>query len=147
MPLIVLAILWIKREELLKAAKNVWWPAFALLALFVASIGLGAVISHSVRQRTREIGIRIAIGAAARDVRSLILREGMRPVAVGVGAGVAGAIGVNRLLQSQLVGVSPYDPVTMAAALLLLIVVALAAVQVPVSRALGVDPAIALRHG
>lgn len=121
-------------------------PAFALLALFVASIGLGAVISHSVRQRTREIGIRIAIGAAARDVRSLILREGMRPVAVGVGAGVAGAIGVNRLLQSQLVGVSPYDPVTMAAAPLLLIVVALAAVQVPVSRALGVDPAIALRH-
>jgi putative ABC transport system permease protein len=114
--------------------------------LFVAAIGLGAVISHSVRQRTREIGIRIAIGAAAHDVRSLILREGMWPVAVGVVAGLASSIGVNRLLQSQLVGVSPYDPVTMAAAPLLLIVVALVAVQIPVSRALGVDPAIALRH-
>jgi putative ABC transport system permease protein len=121
-------------------------PIFAAMALILAVVGLYAVIAHSVSQRTKEIGVRIALGAASHDIRRLIFREGMRPVALGLILGLTMSLAVNRILQTQLVGVSPYDPVTLSIALALLLVVALIACQVPSRRALRVDPAVALRH-
>lgn len=121
-------------------------PVFAAIALLLAATGLVAVVAHSVGQRTKEIGIRMAVGAMARDISRLILREGLRPVAFGLIVGVAISFGVNRLLQSQLVGVSPYDPLTMAGAPVLLIAVALSACRIPARRAMRVDPVVALRH-
>lgn len=121
-------------------------PVFAAIALLLAAVGLAAVIAHSVSQRQKEIGVRMAIGAAARDIGRMILREGLRPVAMGLVFGLAGSLGVNRVLQSQLVGVSPYDPLTMTAAPVVLIVVAVAACRIPARRAMRVDPVVALRH-
>lgn len=120
-------------------------PVLAVIALLLAAIGLYAVIAHSVSQRTREIGVRLAIGAAASDIRRMVRREGMRPVAVGLVAGLAMSLGVNRLLQSQLVGVSPYDPTTIVGGALLLLLVALLACQLPIRKAARTDPAIVLR--
>lgn len=133
-----------EHSELGKHAKVA--PIFAAIALLLAAIGLYAVIAHSVSQRTKEIGVRIAIGAASRDIRRLILREGMRPAAFGLIIGLMASLGVNRLLQSKPVGVSPYDPVTLATAPVVLVLVALIACMVPARRALRVDPAVALRH-
>ena len=120
-------------------------PVLAVIALLLAAIGLYAVIAHSVTQRTKEIGVRLAIGAAAVDIRWMLRREGMRPVMLGLIAGVAMSLGVNRLLRSQLVGVSPYDPVTIAGGSVLLVLVALLACELPISKAANTDPAIALR--
>jgi len=133
-----------EHSELGKHAKVA--PAFAIIALLLSAVGLYAVITHSVSQRTKEIGVRMAIGAASHDIRRLIFGEGMRPVALGLMVGFAASLGVNRILQSQLVGVSPYDPVTLATAPLVLILVALLACQIPSRRAMRVDPAVALRH-
>jgi ABC-type antimicrobial peptide transport system permease subunit len=88
----------------------------------------------------------MAIGATAEDIWRLMFREGMAPVVVGLTLGLVASFAVNRLLQSQLVGVSPYDPVTLATAHAVLILVALLACHVPARRALRVDPAVALRH-
>jgi putative ABC transport system permease protein len=121
-------------------------PVLALVALLLAAMGLYAVIAHSVSQRTREIGVRMAIGARAEDIWRLVFREGMTPVIVGLTLGLVASFGVNRLLRSQLVGVSPYDPVTLATASAVLILIALLACQIPAQRALRVDPAVALRH-
>jgi putative ABC transport system permease protein len=121
-------------------------PIFALIALLLAAIGLYAVIAHSMSQRTKEIGVRMAIGAAAEDIRRMVFSDGMLPVTIGMILGLAASLAVNRILQSQLVGVSPYDPVTMAGAPVVLILVALLACQVPARRAMNVDPAVALRH-
>lgn len=121
-------------------------PIFAFVALFLAAIGLYAVIAHSVGRRTREIGIRIAIGAAASDIRRLIFSEGMAPVATGMILGSAASLGVNQILRSQLVGVSPYDPLTLTLAPVALLAVAMLACHVPSQRAIRVDPASALRQ-
>jgi predicted permease len=121
-------------------------PIFAVMALLLAAVGLYAVIAHSVSQRTKEIGVRIAIGAAAEDIRRMVRRDAMWPVAIGMILGLAASFGVNRILQSQLVGVSPYDPITMACAPVVLILVALLACQIPARRAMNVDPAVTLRH-
>ncbi len=121
-------------------------PIFAMIALLLAVVGLYAVISHSVAQRTKEIGVRIAIGATALNIRRLIFRQGMVPVAVGLILGLTVSLAVNRILQSQLVGVSPWDPVTLETAPAVLILVALLACQIPSRRAIRVDPAVALRH-
>lgn len=121
-------------------------PIFAGIALLLAAIGLYAVVAHSVNQRTKEIGVRMALGAAVEDIRGMVFREGMLPVAVGLVAGLAISFGVNRILQSQLVGVSPYDPATMILAPVMLILVALLGCQIPARRAMGVDPAAALRQ-
>lgn len=120
-------------------------PVFATIALLLATVGLYAMVAHSMSQRTREIGIRVAIGAAMADVRRMVLREGMQPVGIGVAGGLAASLAVNRLLQSQLVGLSPYDPATLATAPFALIVVAWAACYVPARRAVRVDPVVALR--
>jgi predicted permease len=120
-------------------------PVFATTALLLSAVGLFAVIAQSVTQRTKEIGIRIAIGAVAADVRRMVFREAMVPVGIGLFAGLAMSLAVNRVLQSQLVGVSPYDPLTMISAPIILIVVALIACHLPARRAMQVDPVIALR--
>jgi putative ABC transport system permease protein len=121
-------------------------PVFAAVALLLAAVGLYSVIAHSVGQRTQEIGIRVAIGATASDIRRLVQREGLTPAAIGIAVGLAGSLAVNRILQSQLVEVSPHDPVTIAGAIVALIGVALIASHVPARRATRVDPIVALRH-
>jgi len=120
-------------------------PVLAAVALLLAAIGLYAVIAHSVSHRTREIGVRMAIGAAASDVRRMVLREGMSPVMIGLVIGGAAGLGTNKILQSQLVGVSPYDPLTMTVAPIVLTFVAWCACLIPVRRAVNIDPAVALR--
>jgi len=128
-------------------AKNaVLSPIFAVIALLLASIGLYAAVAQSVSRRTKEIGIRMAIGASEGEIRKVVFREGMAPVGVGLAVGLVASLAVNRFLQSQLVGVSPWDPVTLAVAPLTLILVALLACQVPARRAMRVDPAITLRQ-
>ncbi len=121
-------------------------PVFGVIALLLAAIGLSAVVGHSVSQRSKEIAVRIAIGAAAKDVKRMVLREGMSPVLMGVVVGLAASLAVNRILQSQLVGVSPYDTATMTGAPLILIVVALIACVIPTRRAVTIDPVVALRN-
>jgi putative ABC transport system permease protein len=121
-------------------------PIFAAIALILAAVGLYAVIAHAVSQRTKEIGLRMAIGASTRDIWWLVVDEGLRPVAVGLLAGLAGSLVVNRLLQSQLVAVSPYDLVTFLVVPALLMLTALLACHLPTTRALRIEPAIALRH-
>ena len=121
-------------------------PIFAAIALMLAAIGLYAVIAHSVGRRTREIGVRMAIGATVEDIRRMIFGEGMLPAAAGTILGLAASLAVNRVLQSQLVGVLPYDPATIASAPAILALVALLACGIPARRAMNVDPAIALRH-
>lgn len=121
-------------------------PIFAGIALVLAAIGLYAVIARSVGRRTREIGVRMAIGATVDDIRKMILGDGMLPVAAGTILGLVASLAVNRALQSQLVGVSPYDPATMGMAPVILALVAMLACRIPARRAMKVDPAIALRH-
>jgi putative ABC transport system permease protein len=121
-------------------------PIFAVVALLLAATGLYAVIAHAVSQRTKEIGVRMAIGAADNDIRWMVLRQGLLPVWTGALIGLTASVAVNRVLQSQLVGVSPYDPMTMIGAPVLLVAVAVLACRIPVRRALSVEPVIALRH-
>ena len=101
---------------------------------------------RSIGQRTNEIGVRIVLGATSRDIRSLLFRQGMVPVVLGLVAGLLLSFAVNGVLRSQLVGVSPYDPTTLAGVPAVLIVVTLLACHIPSRRALRVQPAIALRH-
>ena len=119
---------------------------FAMLALALASIGLYGVISYAVVQRTHEIGIRMALGAHRRNVFAMVLGEGARLAAIGLGVGLAAALGVARLLTHFLYGVQPTDPATFAGVSLLLLGVALAACYIPARRAMKVDPMVALRY-
>jgi putative ABC transport system permease protein len=118
---------------------------FAGAALLLAAIGLYGVISYSVAQRTRELGIRIALGAQKSDVLRLILRQGMALVAAGIVFGVAASIGLTRLMATLLYGVSATDPLTFFALSIALLFVAFIACWLPARRASGVDPIVALR--
>jgi predicted permease len=118
---------------------------FALLAVSLATVGIYSVVAYLVGQRTAEIGIRIALGANRRDVLRLVTWQGLQPVAVGLGAGLAGVAALGRLLASQLYGISALDPATLAMATVGLGVVAIAATLAPARRATKVDPIIALR--
>ena len=119
---------------------------FAGVALLLASIGIYAVISYAVAQRTREIGIRMALGAASADVVRLVVRDGMAPAVIGVTLGAVGAFGVTRLMRSLLYGVSATDPVVFGLVATTLVLVALGACWVPARRAARVDPNVALRN-
>jgi putative ABC transport system permease protein len=118
---------------------------FALVAVLLAAIGLYGVVSYGVAQRTREVGVRVALGAQRRDVLRLVLSSGLSLVGVGVGLGLVAAFVATRLLGTLLFGVSPVDPLTFAAAAALLTTVALCAHWIPIRRALRIDPASALR--
>jgi ABC-type antimicrobial peptide transport system permease subunit len=120
--------------------------AFAVIAIVLAAVGLYSVTAYSVAQRTQEIGIRMALGAEGDQVRWLILRRGMIQLAVGLTIGLAGALGVGRLLQGMLVGTSPTDPPTLVAISLVLIAVAAMACFWPARRATRLDPVKALRY-
>jgi ABC-type antimicrobial peptide transport system permease subunit len=109
-------------------------------------IGIYGVLSFLVSKRTREIGIRMALGAQRRDVMLLILKEGAKFSFVGVVLGLAGAFGVSRLLASQLYGVSATDPITYAAVAIAMSVVTLLACYIPARRAMRIDPLVALRY-
>src|SRR6202451_3449739 len=116
------------------------------MALILGAVGLYGVIAYSVSQRTREIGIRVALGAERRHVLSLVLNEGMLVILAGLTIGLAASLILTRFLASLLFGVSPTDPLTFAAVAFLLAAVALVACYVPAHRAMRVDPTLALRY-
>jgi ABC-type antimicrobial peptide transport system permease subunit len=118
---------------------------FASLALLLASIGVYGVMAYAVGQRAREFGVRLALGARRRDIVDLVLRRGGRIFASGTVLGLVAAAGAARLLSSLLYGVGGFDPLSFAAATLVLLAVSLAACCAPARRAAGVDPASTLR--
>jgi predicted permease len=120
--------------------------AFGILALILASIGIYGIMSYTVSRRTNEIGIRMALGARSTSVLSMVLRETLLLAFIGVVAGLAAAAALTRLAASMLYNLKPNDPLTFAAAALLLVVIALGAGFTPARRAASVDPMHALRH-
>ena len=115
------------------------------MALFLGSVGIYGVISYIVAQRTREIGVRMAMGAEKSDVSGMVLRQALVLSAGGVLIGLVAAAGLTRLMASLLYGVSPMDPITLGSVSLALSSVAVLASWLPARRAAGVDPVVALR--
>ena len=119
---------------------------FGLLALALTAVGIYGVVAYSVAQRTREVGIRMALGAQRRDVLKLILMKGLALIAWGIAFGLVGCYWLSRLVSSQLYGVSPNDPATLVTVAAVLVAVALLASYLPARRATKVDPLVALRY-
>lgn len=118
---------------------------FGVVALFLAAVGLYGVISFSARQRTRELGIRIAFGARARDTFGLVLKDGAKQLALGLAAGLLLGQGLARAIQVVLFDVNPRDPVLLATVAVILSLTALAATVIPARRASRIDPMLAIR--
>ena len=119
---------------------------FGIVALLLATAGVFGVMAYSVSRRTREIGVRVALGARSRDVLTMILNQGMRTIVIGIAIGIAGSLALTRTLSSLLFGITATDPLTFAAVIALLIAVALFACYIPARRATKVDPMVALRY-
>jgi ABC-type antimicrobial peptide transport system permease subunit len=119
--------------------------AFALLALILAAVGIYGVLAYRVGQRTREIGVRMALGAKAGSVVRLVIADGLRPIAAGMAIGLAGSLVLNRLLAQLVYGVSTSDPLVLAAVAFFLLLVALLASCIPAWQATRIDPMLALR--
>jgi predicted permease len=122
------------------------FSVFAGIALLLASVGLYSVIAHSISQRTQEIGLRMAIGGTNRDILRLVYAQGMRPLALGMALGLPAALGVTHVLRMALIGVSPADPATFLAVVLVLLASGVLGCAVPARRAIRVDPIVALRY-
>jgi ABC-type antimicrobial peptide transport system permease subunit len=118
---------------------------FGIVALLLATAGVFGVMAYSVSRRTREIGVRVALGARSRDVLTMILGQGLRTIFMGVAIGLAGSLALTRMIGSLLFGVTATDPLTFAAVILLLTAAALLACYIPARRATRVDPMVALR--
>jgi ABC-type antimicrobial peptide transport system permease subunit len=121
------------------------FAAFAGLAILLAAIGLYGVVSHAASHRTAEIGIRMALGATASDVKTLMLLEGLKPAIAGVALGLVGAVFASRMLRSQLFHIAPLDPVTFSLVPLMLLAVAALACYIPATCATRLGAALALR--
>ena len=119
---------------------------FAGLALLLASIGIYGILSYSVRQRTQEMGIRMALGASKKQILQLIVTQGMRLAMIGTIGGIAVALGVTRYLQALLYAIAPTDLITFVAVPLIVLGVALLACYAPARRATRVNPIVALRY-
>jgi putative ABC transport system permease protein len=119
---------------------------FAITALLLATAGVFGVMAYSVSRRTREIGVRVALGAGSGDVLRMILSQGLRTIFIGVAIGIAGSLALTRTVESFLFGVTASDPLTFAAVTLLLVGAALLACYIPARRAMRVDPIVALRY-
>ncbi len=123
-----------------------WLVVLAAIALALASVGIYSVISHVTTQRTREVGIRLALGAQTRDVMTLVMRNGMTLTLIGLAIGLAGSLTMTRLIESLLFGVTPGDVTTLASVSALLILVSFLATYIPARRASKVDPLVALKY-
>jgi predicted permease len=119
---------------------------FGIVALLLASIGVFGVMANSVNRRTREIGVRVALGACSRDILTMILGQGVRTILIGIVVGLAGSLLLTRTLRSLLFDVTATDPLTFAVVILFLAAAALAASYIPARRATKVDPMVALRY-
>jgi ABC-type antimicrobial peptide transport system permease subunit len=131
-------------EWAVRAAATLF-TTFGVLALLLATIGIYGLKAYDVSRRTREIGIRMALGATAAQVRQLVLREGMRTTAIGLGIGLLLAAGIGKLVSGLLYRVSPFDPVVLAIAVLVLSTASVLACYLPARRATRVVPLEALR--
>ena len=119
---------------------------FAAVAVLLASIGIYGVIAYTVAQRRIEIGVRLALGANPSNVKSMTLRQGLRPVVIGLGIGIAGAMVVARLLANLLFEVRPFDTIAFLTSVALVMIVAVFACYLPARNAANTDPLTALRY-
>jgi putative ABC transport system permease protein len=139
-------------DALLRERTRTWrvygsmFAIFAGIALLLASVGLYAVVAHSVSQRTREIGVRMAMGATSGNIVSLIFAQSARQMIAGLAIGLAASFAVTQVLENMLVGVTPTDPLTLATVTAVLITAGIIGSAIPARRAMKVDPITALRH-
>jgi predicted lysophospholipase L1 biosynthesis ABC-type transport system permease subunit len=148
LPIYAATTLEIQIDDSLTGERLLTWLSslFGILATLLAAIGLSGVVAFSVARRTREIGIRVALGARRSDILRLVLSQTALPVGFGLAVGLAGAFGLSRLLGGMLYDVGSTDPLSYAAASLLLGGVAGLAAYIPARRAIKVDPVVALRY-